>query len=123
MRGKSCASGSGIVAPRFREAQREAAARYHHLAGTGQTSTDPSEVVPAACFGRVEVLFVAIGSRLWGVFDPGTAGVSVHEGAESGDGDLLDLAAVQTLLNSGTVYALDPEEMPDGATVAALFRY
>lgn len=55
--------------------------------------------------------------------DPGTAEVSVHEEAESGDGDLLDLAAVQTLLTSGTVYALDPEEMPDGATVAALFRY
>jgi hypothetical protein len=112
-----------IVAPRFREAQREAAARYRRLAGTGQTSTDPSEVVPEACFGRVDVLFVALGSRLWGAFDPDTAEVTMHEEAESGDGDLLDLAAVHTLLNRGTVYALDSKEMPQGATVAALYRY
>lgn len=37
--------------------------------------------------------------------------------------DLLDLAAVQTILNGGRVFALHPEQMAGGASVAAIFRY
>ena len=32
-------------------------------------------------------------------------------------------AAVQTLLNHGTIYAVEPDEMPDNGSVAAVFRY
>ena len=42
---------------------------------------------------------------------------------EPGAIDLLDFAAAQTLLNSGTVYALQPEEMSRDSTIAAVFRY
>ena len=37
--------------------------------------------------------------------------------------DLLDLAAVQTLLHGGTIYAVEPEQVPGGGPLAALFRY
>jgi hypothetical protein len=47
----------------------------------------------------------------------------VHAEAEPGDEDLLDLAAVHTFLNGGMVYAVEPEQMPSYATLAALFRY
>jgi len=47
----------------------------------------------------------------------------LHEEAKPGDEDLLDLAAVQTLLNGGTVYAVELEKVPDGASLAAVFRY
>ena len=37
--------------------------------------------------------------------------------------DLFDLAAVQTLSNGGTVYAVEPGEMPGGGEVAAVYRF
>jgi hypothetical protein len=36
---------------------------------------------------------------------------------------LLEFAAIQTLLNGGTVYAVEPEKMPDTKSLAAVFRY
>jgi hypothetical protein len=112
-----------IVGPRFAGARREAAARYRQLAGTGLTSADVSEVVPAAYYGRVDTLFVANGLQRWGYFDPRTAMAYVHDQPARGDGDLLDLAAVQTFLTGGTVYVTDPEEMPADGPVASVFRY
>lgn len=41
---------------------------------------------------------------------------------EPGDEDLLNAAAIQTLLNGGTVYAVEPEQVPDTAPLAAIFR-
>jgi hypothetical protein len=112
-----------IVEPRFARARREAAARYRQLAGTGLTSADVAEVVPAAYYGRVDTLFVAEGLQRWGYFDPQTATAYVHDEPARGDGDLLDLAAVQTFLTGGNVYVTDPQEMPADEPVAAVFRY
>jgi hypothetical protein len=36
---------------------------------------------------------------------------------------LLDFAAMQTLQNGGTVFALSQDEMPTKSTIAAIFRY
>lgn len=114
-----------IVHPLFLAAQKEAAVRYRQLAGagSGQASNDLKQVVPAAYHGRVETLFVAVGLQQWGTFEPATSLVHLHEKAEPGDEDLLDLAAAHTLLNGGTVYAVKPEEVPDDAQLAAVFRY
>jgi hypothetical protein len=68
-------------------------------------------------------LFVAVGFQQWGTFDPATNTVWVHEEAEPGDEDLLDFAAIQTLLNRGTVYAVEPEKVPDETLLAAVSRY
>jgi hypothetical protein len=112
-----------IVHPLFSSAQKEAAARYRQLAGSEQASSDLKEVVPAAYHGRVDTLFAAVGLQQWGAFDPDTNAVHLHEEAEPGDEDLLDLAAVHTLLNKGTVYAVEPEKVPDEAPLAAVLRY
>ena len=112
-----------VVRPHFLKARWEAVARYEQLAGTGQTSNDLAEVVRAAYYGRVDILFAAAGAQRWGVFDPSTGGTRVHEEADFGDGDLLDFAAVQTLLNKGTVYVLNSKDMPGGAAVASVLRY
>jgi hypothetical protein len=91
---------------------------------TGLNTTNKlKEVVPAAYHGRVETLFIAVGFQQWGTFDPATNTVQVHEEAEPSDEDLLDFAAAQTLLNSGTVYAIEPEKVPDETLLAAVFRY
>ena len=73
--------------------------------------------------GRVETLFVATGVQQWGVFNPVTNDIEVHDPIESGDEPLLDLAAVQTYLKGGMVYTVIPEEVPGGTSAAAVLRY
>jgi hypothetical protein len=112
-----------LVQPFFMQAQEKATAQYGQLAGTGQATADVKEAVLAAHHGRVDVLFVAVGVQVWGSVDLSTKAVKVHQDPQPGDQDLLDLAAIQTILNGGTVYASEPEQVPDGAPLAAVFRY
>lgn len=80
-------------------------------------------MIRAAYSGQVDTLFVPIGVQRWGRFDPEDLSVHVHDEPEPGDEDLLDFAAIQTILNSGTVYAVEPENVPDSRYVAATLRY
>lgn len=112
-----------IVEPMFAQTQQDAIEHYRELTATGKTSTDVKESVAAAYYGRIEQLFVAVGLQQWGSFDPQANAVILHPEAEPGDEDLLNSAAIQTLLNGGTVYAVEPEDVPDAAPLAAVFRY
>lgn len=112
-----------VVEPYFLKAQHEAAELYRQIAGTGLTSNDIKEIVPAAYYGRVDILFVNTELHLWGAFDPDTNEVEISTGPGLGSSDLLDLAAVHTMLNGGAVYAVEPEKMPENVLLAAVYRY
>ena len=112
-----------IVRPYFEKVQKDALEQYKQFAGTGKASDNLKEVVRSACYGRVESLFVAVGVQQWGTFDPDKNVVQLHHEAQPDDADLLDLAAIQTYLQGGSVYAVEPNQVPDEALVAALFRY
>ncbi|MGO9568381.1 MAG: hypothetical protein ACLP5H_12640 [Desulfomonilaceae bacterium] len=112
-----------IIEPHFQKAQQDAVGQYNRLAGTGRTSKGLEVIVREAYRGRVDVLFVAIAVQRWGWYEPDTDAVHLHDKAEPGDEDLLDLAAIQTFLNGGTVYAVEPENVPDDRYLAAIFRY
>lgn len=112
-----------IVESFFTQDQQQAMDQYQELVGIGQASNDLKEVVSAAYYGRVAQLFVAVGQQQWGSFDPQVDQLQIHVEAEPGDEDLLNSAAVQTLLNGGTVYAVEPENVPEKASLAAVFRY
>lgn len=49
--------------------------------------------------------------------------VDLHPEPEPDDEDMLDFAAIHTLLNGGKVYAVKPDQVPNGAPAAAIFRY
>lgn len=112
-----------IVQPQFRQARREALDLFGQLHGTGRASADPEEVLLAAHDGRIATLLVAGGAHLWGRFDPQSREAAVHGEPQPEDEDLLDFTAVQTLVNSGAVHVLEQEAMPEGAAVAAVYRY
>lgn len=112
-----------LVEPLFSEAEEEAIDKYNRFKGTGRTTADVKEAVLAAHQGRVDTLFVPVGVQVWGVADLSADSVQVHLDPEAGDGDLLDLAAIETILRGGTVYAVEPEKVPDQANLAAVFRY
>lgn len=112
-----------IVEPYFAQAEQTALAHYREMTATGKTSTDLKETIPAAYYGRVDQLFVAVGVQQWGSFDPDANNLQMHPQAEPGDEDLLNAAAIATILNGGTVYAVPPDQVPDSAPLAAVFRY
>nr|WP_290665698.1 hypothetical protein [Ardenticatena sp.] len=115
-----------IMRPIFMEREKDAIALFEHLHGTQsmRAATDIREVVPAAYFARVEVLFADIDRPVWGTFDRESGEVQIHLAQTNGSIDLLDFAVVHTLRNGGTVFVLPAERMPVAETpVAAIFRY
>lgn len=76
-----------------------------------------------AYYKLIDTLFVAVGVQQWGYFTPDENQVELHQQKEIGDEDLMDFAAIHTLLNGGTVYAVEPEAVPDNTPLAAVFRY
>lgn len=114
-----------IIGPRFQAAQEEAVAHYQQLAGQAseRVADTLEKIIPAAYHGRVETLFVATGVQQWGVFDPVTNKIELHDQIQADDEPLLDLAAVQTYLKGGVVYAVEPEKVPGETSAAAVLRY
>lgn len=113
-----------LVEPQFQAARDAATSRYRELGGgkTGHTSDELETVVPAAFAGRVQTLFVARDVEQWGRYDPETTQLTLHGKRAADDDDLLDVAAAETLVRDGDIYALDAEDMP-GSAIAAVFRY
>ena len=68
-------------------------------------------------------MFVACNTHQWGTFDPNTQDIQVAQDAAPEHEDLLDCAAIHTFLNSGTVYAVAADQVPDAGPLAAVLRY
>ncbi len=114
-----------IVEPYFHQETEKVIELYQQLAHTDKATDDFEEIVAAAFYGRVDRLVLAVGRQMWGVFNRETGKVvHYHEGQRTEDDlPLLDFAAMQTLQNGGTVYALTQDEMPTESAIAAVFRY
>jgi hypothetical protein len=111
-----------LVAPHFREELRRAVGVHHQASAAGKATADPRQAVPAACRGEVETLFVAEGRHLWGKMDTDTSQAELHDRAEAGDEDLLNLAALQTLRHGNAVFVLPPDGVPGAGAVAATYH-
>ncbi|MDZ8188851.1 MAG: hypothetical protein RMX96_28860 [Nostoc sp. ChiSLP02] len=114
-----------IVEPLFHQNQQQVIELYQQIAGegTGKASSNLEEIIAAAYYQRVDSLFVPVGRQIWGKFDPETIAVDIHPEQQPEDYDLLDFAAIHTLLNGGEVYPVEPEKMPNDASAAAIFRF
>lgn len=116
-----------IMKPYQLELQKKRVEKYNQLAGSGKTSYDLEEIVKAAVNGRVEALFLAKNATRWGKLqNENEPKVEIHQEYHDDDNDLLDLSAVNTILNSGETYFVDKEQIPEDTIdtdYAAVFRY
>jgi hypothetical protein len=112
-----------VVRPYFQKAQDEAVDQYKQFISSGRASNRVRKIILAASHGRIELLFVIPDLQQWGTFDPGTDEIHLHKKEKTGDEDLLEFAAIQTLLNGGIVYLVGAEKMPESDPLAAVFRY
>jgi hypothetical protein len=113
-----------IIEPLFQSQLRDDIERYHIFAGNeSQATNDLKEIVSGAFFGRVDTLFVASDMQQWGKFDHETNTVRIMNQGEAGAIELLDFAAIQTILHDGRVHVIEPEQIPDSGMAAAIMRY
>ena len=112
-----------MLQPYFLKARGEMMAQFNRLAGTGRTSQGIEEILPAASRGQVEKLLVATGVQVRGTYDIDSQVVELQDNSGNGSTDLLDLAAVQAVLNGAKVYTADRTAMPGDAPIAAIMRY
>lgn len=114
-----------IVAPHFKERRGKDAEAFMVKAGSdpAHASAVIQYVLPAAHDSRVQTLFVPLNQHRWGSYDAEARTIKFHDEERAESYDLYDLAAVQTLLNGGTVYAVEPSEIPGGNEVAAVYRF
>jgi hypothetical protein len=112
-----------LVQPEFHQARETAVASYLALRGTGRPTGDLMVAAQAAFMPGFLCCSCQWGSS-GGVESTGQTGsIELHETAHPDDGDLLNVVAVQTTLTRGTVYAVEPGEMPGETDIAAVFRY
>ncbi|MGB3202697.1 MAG: hypothetical protein WBA99_17455, partial [Nodosilinea sp.] len=111
------------VSALLEESHQQAMVHYNNLKSTDQASDRLPDLLPAACRGQVDVLFTKANAHCWGQFDFNSGRLQQHDQPQPHDQDLLDLAAVQTFLQGGTVYVLDEEAMPTQTPAAAVYRY
>lgn len=118
-------AGWQIVSPLFQQDTIATLELYEQLAGEGSNmaTSDVKEIVSAAYFRRVNSLLVSIDDQNWGKFHPENMSVDLHTKREVDDQDMLDFAAIHTMLNGGNVYTLKGKDMPKGTKIAAIFRY
>lgn len=112
-----------LVQPHTLQKQHEAAERYNSLKTSNRVSNDIRHLLVAALQGRVDTLFVGTGIQYWGTYLPDTLDVTLHKDYQQGDRDLLNEAALYTLLNKGTVYAVQGTAIPDDLPIAGILRY
>lgn len=123
-------NGNGLreaVAPIIREFEDKprvaAAAHFSEMAGTGLTSEQLEDILPAAQDGKVDVLFIRSQATAWGVYTPETHELRIHEKPGVGDVELINQAALATLHNSGVVYPAGAAQPAFTGPVAAIYRY
>jgi hypothetical protein len=101
---------------------RTALSRYE-AAGEKRSSSTVKDIVRAAFDGRVLDLVLAAGAQYMGTFDDQTRDVKGHKQSLPGDEDLLNVAALQTLLHAGQVFIVPANQIPHGAPAIAVYRY
>lgn len=101
----------------FKKKIEEASSGFNHLRGTGKTAEGIDEVTRAAIDGQVRVLFLEKNKQVWGKISNDRK-IEVHEEPQNNDKELLNEAAIQTILKGGEAYFLERENMPVNEKVA-----
>jgi hypothetical protein len=96
--------------------------RYIQLQTSDRVAYHIEQILPATEHGRVEVLFAASGSHIWGQFD-GADMVTVHGDRQPDDVDLLNLAVSKAIEHGRSVYVVEPKVVPSREPLAAILQW
>ena len=98
----------------------EMVAEWNHRVGAG-VSSRLKEVVTAAHGGRVLTLLISNSDEKIGVYDAATHSVKARETGSPNEEDIMNEAAIQTIVHAGKVLIAPHHKMPNGSSLAAIF--
>lgn len=108
---------------RIYETELEEILAHHNRQGGDNATAGVNDIVKAAYDGRVLHLFAAENGQAMGNFDEAAHRARTHQVARSGDEDLINAAAVQTISHGGRVHVLPQARVPANRPLAAIMRY
>jgi len=88
-----------------------------------EAAAELGDVILAAHDGRVDTLLVCDDRQYWGHFDAQQRQLDMHDSPAAEDEELLNLAMVMTLEQSGTVHVVTQDRLPDHKPAVAILRY
>jgi hypothetical protein len=111
-----------IVSQSFCEPLQKALADFERRRNLGRVFLRGDEIVKAAFESRVSDLLLADDAEYWGAWNEETFEIQTdpRDGIRE---DLLNTAALQTLLHGGRAFGLQRQDMPEKAETAALLRF
>ncbi len=113
-----------LLKPYFSKTRQEKLDRYSHFLVNEKASSDLHQILPAAFDGKVDTLFLENGTDIYGIYDPLTHAMNIQDTQQIQNVSLMNLAAMKVLLNGGTVYLSDKDDIPDASSkINALYRY
>jgi len=114
-----------VAKPVFARGRELALDKFRARVGSNdpRAGTDLHAVVTGARFGRVDALFVAEGQSVWGHHDGMSDKVRIDQEPTAENEDLIDYAAVHSLLGGAPVWVLPRDQMPAEAPACATFRF
>lgn len=105
------------------QAEVEQLVAQHDKQGGEFAAAGVNQLVKAAYDGRVMHLFVAENAQAMGNFDEASDRARTHQVARPGDEDLINAAALQTIVHAGRVHTMPQQRVPGNRPMAAILRY
>lgn len=113
-----------LVRSQFQQQRQDSLEQFGGFLAYNKASHKIEEIITSAANGRIDTLFLQNRADVFGTFNTDNYEVKVEEDKQANNISLLNLAAIQTFLQEGKVYLLEPEEMPSkDAKASAIFRY
>lgn len=97
--------------------------RYEARAGHDRASTDLQRIARAATFGAVDTLLLDIDDVIDGTVDAETGELQIDESDTVANYGVVDEIAKRVLDAGGRVLAVRKEQVPEGASAAAILRF
>jgi len=116
--------GKDMLGDHFYEHKQKMINAFEHVLSNNLASWKEGEIIPSAYNQRIDTLFVKNNQEKWGIYNKESNTIIPREEQSKFKTDLLNFAAVYTILNGGDVYLTEPEEMPHPASnLNAIFRF
>jgi hypothetical protein len=113
-----------LLKSHFNRKRQDKKLLYHEWQKSGKTSSNLTEILPAATQGKVDTLFLEKNEDISGTFDPETGETRILNGENTSGISLLNLAAIKVFEQGGKVFLEEKETLPDSSSeINALFRY
>jgi len=113
-----------IIEPYFEKTKREKLEKFNDLNQTDKTSAAVHDIIPTIIQGKVDTLFLEKKGDIWGIHDENTMAVEVQDEQSPNNVSLMNLAAKAVIEHGGSVFLIDPEEMPEKSSkMNALYRF